>query len=108
MESKGRRPMIKNPVKRAVHPGEVLRERYMVEFGLNINRMARDLSVSVTRVAEIVNECRAITPDMALRLGRYFGTTAEFWMNLQTEHALATARADMDEILRCVQPLRAA
>jgi len=78
----------------------------MVEFGLNINRMARDLSVPVTRIAEIVNECRAITPDMALRLARYLGTTAEFWMNLQTDYALEIARADMADILRGVQPLR--
>ncbi len=100
--------MIKQLTKKAVHPGEVLRERFMVEFGLNINRIAHDLSVPVTRVAEIVNECRAITPDMALRLARYLGTTAEFWMNLQTEYALDVARADMSDILRVVQPLRAA
>lgn len=100
--------MIKHLVKKAVHPGEVLRERFMVEFGLNINRMAHDLSVPVTRIAEVVNECRAITPDMALRLARYLGTSAEFWMNLQSEYALETARADMGEILRAVQPLRTA
>jgi addiction module HigA family antidote len=100
--------MIKHLVKKAVHPGEVLRERFMVEFGLNINRMAHDLSVPVTRIAEVVNECRAITPDMALRLARYLGTSAEFWMNLQSEYALEMARADMGEILRAVQPLRTA
>jgi addiction module HigA family antidote len=85
-----------------------LRERFMVEFGLNINRMARDLSVPVTRIAEIVNECRAITPEMALRLARYFGTTAEFWMNLQTDYALEMARADMADVLMGVRPLQAA
>jgi addiction module HigA family antidote len=100
--------MLKHVEKRAVHPGEVLRERFMVEFGLNINRMARDLSVPVTRIAEIVNECRAITPEMALRLARYFGTTAEFWMNLQTDYALEMARADMADVLMGVRPLQAA
>lgn len=99
---------MKHVEKRAVHPGEVLRERFMVEFGLNINRMARDLSVPVTRIAEIVNECRAITPEMALRLARYFGTTAEFWMNLQTDYALEMARADMADVLMGVRPLQAA
>ena len=99
--------MIKHLEKRAVHPGEVLRERFMVEFGININRMAHDLSVPVTRIAEVVNECRAITPDMALRLGRYFGTTAEYWMHLQTDHALEIARVDIADIERDVQPLRA-
>jgi addiction module HigA family antidote len=100
--------MLKHAEKRAVHPGEVLRERFMVEFGLNINRMAHDLGVPVTRIAEIVNECRAITPDMALRLARYLGTTAEFWMNLQTDYALEIARADMADILMCVRPVQAA
>lgn len=100
--------MLKQMVKKAVHPGEVLRERYMVEYGLNINRIARDLRVPVTRVAEIVNECRAVTPDMALRLARYLGTTAEYWMNLQTDHALQLARVDLADIERDVRPLKAA
>jgi addiction module HigA family antidote len=100
--------MLKQMVKKAVHPGEVLRERFMVEFGLNINRIARDLRVPVTRVAEIVNECRAVTPDMALRLARYLGTTAEYWMNLQTDHALELARVDLADIERDVRPLKAA
>ena len=100
--------MLKQLVKKTVHPGEVLRERFMVEFGLNINRIARDLHVPVTRVAEIVNECRAVTPDMALRLARYLGTSAEYWMNLQTDHALELARVDLADIEREVLPLRAA
>ncbi len=100
--------MLKQTAKKAVHPGAVLRERYMVEFGLNINRIARDLRVPVTRVAEIVNECRAVTPDMALRLARYLGTTAEYWMNLQTDHALELARVDLADIERDVRPLRVA
>jgi addiction module HigA family antidote len=100
--------MLKQMVKKAVHPGEVLRERFMVEYGLNINRLAHDLRVPVTRVAEIVNECRAVTPDMALRLARYLGTTAEYWMNLQTDHALQLARVDLADIERDVRPLQAA
>lgn len=100
--------MLKQLAKKAAHPGEILRERFMVEFGLNINRIARDLRVPVTRVAEIVNECRAVTPDMALRLARYFGTTAEYWMNLQTNYALEQARVDLADIERDVLPLQAA
>ena len=100
--------MLKQLAKKTVHPGEILRERFMVEFGLNINRIARDLHVPVTRVAEIVNECRAVTPDMALRLARYLGTSAEYWMNLQTDHALELARVDLADIEREVLPLRAA
>src|SRR5580658_6804248 len=73
------------------HPGEILREQFMTDFGVSINRVARDLGVPPTRIGEIVNERRAITPDTALRLGRYFGTTAEFWINLQARHDLDVA-----------------
>jgi len=58
----------------------------MADFGVSINRVARDLRVPSTRIGQIVNERRAITPDTALRLARYFGTTAEFWMNLQSTY----------------------
>ena len=74
---------------RPVHPGEVLREEFMAPLGLSMNRLALDLRVPVTRIAEIVRERRAISPDTALRLSRYFGTTALFWMNLQISFDLA-------------------
>src|SRR5262245_30172201 len=67
----------------AIQPGEILREEYMKPLGLSINQLARDLYVPVTRMSEIVNERRSITADTALRLSRYFGNTAAFWMNLQ-------------------------
>ena len=72
--------MSKRLQKKPMHPGEILREQFMAEFGLSINRTARDLRVPVTRIADIVHERRAITPDTAYRLARYFGTTPEFWM----------------------------
>jgi len=100
--------MIKHIEKKAVHPGEVLRERFMSQFGLTINRVAHDLGVPVTRIAEIVNECRSITPEMALRLARYLGTTPEFWLNLQMEYILQRTRAEMGDMLSSVQPLRVA
>ena len=78
-----------------LHPGEILREQFMADFGVSVNRLARDLRVPPTRISEIVNERRAITPDTALRLARYFGTTAEFWINLQTAHDLDIARTSM-------------
>jgi addiction module HigA family antidote len=65
-----------------------LREQFMPEFGLSVNRIARDLRVPVTRIAGIVHVRRAVTSDTALRLGRYFGTSLEFWMNLQTAYDL--------------------
>jgi addiction module HigA family antidote len=78
-----------------LHPGEILRDQFMAEFGVSINGVARDLRVPPTRIGEIVNERRAITADTALRLARYLGTTAEFWMNLQTTYDLDRARTAM-------------
>jgi antitoxin HigA-1 len=75
-----------------VHPGEMLREEFMAPFGISINALALELHVPVTRVSEIVNERRGITADTALRLARHFGTTADFWMNLQKDYELILAR----------------
>lgn len=92
-----------------VHPGEVLREEFMVPLGLSMNRMALDLRVPVTRIAEIVHERRSITPDTALRLGRLLGTTAEFWLNLQTRYDLELTRdREQARVMREVQPRKPA
>jgi addiction module HigA family antidote len=92
-----------------VHPGEVLREELLVPLAISINRLGRDLRVPVTRMSEIVNGRRGITADTALRLARYFGTTAEFWMNLQAAYDLDVAqRASADRIARDVNPREAA
>ena len=92
-----------------LHPGEILREQFMADFGVSVNRLARDLRVPPTRISEIVNERRAITPDTALRLARYFGTTAEFWINLQTEHDLDVARTSLQRRIEAdVRPIVAA
>lgn len=89
-----------------VHPGEILREDFMAPLGLSMNKLALELRVPVTRIAEIVHERRGITPDTALRLGRYFKTTARFWMNLQTAYDLDLARDESQgEIERDVLPL---
>src|ERR1700757_4371380 len=71
-----------------IHPGEVLREDYMKPLGLTAHRLAMELHVPATRVAEIVHERRAISADTAIRLGRYLKTTAQFWLNLQTAYDL--------------------
>ncbi len=92
----------------ALHPGEILREQFMQDHGLSINRLARDLRVPPTRISEIVNRARGITPDTALRLARYFGTSAEFWMNLQTAYDLDVARESQDRIAADVLPIAAA
>jgi antitoxin HigA-1 len=74
-----------------VHPGEQLREEFMKPLGITAYRLARDLAVPVTRVQAIVAERRGITADTALRLARYFGTSPEFWLNLQRDYELETA-----------------
>ena len=78
----------------AVHPGEILREEFMVPLGLTSTELAKHLHTSVPRVNEIVRERRAITADTAMRLSRYFGTSAKLWMNLQTEYDLNLAAAN--------------
>jgi antitoxin HigA-1 len=91
-----------------VHPGEILREEFMKPLGLSMNKLALDLRVPVTRIAEIVHQRRAITTDTALRLGRYFKTTPVFWMNLQVRFDLEVAEDEQAEkIARDVQPLEA-
>jgi antitoxin HigA-1 len=92
-----------------VHPGEILKEDLMTPLGLSINGLARDLRVPATRMSEIVNGRRSITADTALRLARYFGTTPEFWMNLQGAYDLEVAtRTSADKIQRDVRPREAA
>jgi addiction module HigA family antidote len=71
-----------------ITPGEILREDFMKPLEISINRLARDLSVPPNRISEIVNGKRAITADTALRLQRYFGVEAQFWLNLQNEFDL--------------------
>lgn len=80
----------------AVHPGEILREEFMKPLGLSAYKLARALHVSIPRVNDIVLERRAVTADTALRLARYFGTTALFWMNLQAGYDLRHAQQKID------------
>jgi len=82
---------------RPIHPGEVLREEFLAEFGLSPHALALELKVPAPRINDIVRERRAITPDTALRLARYFGTTAQFWMNLQTSYDLKVAENEHGE-----------
>ena len=91
-----------------IHPGETLREDFLKPLGLTANRLAMDLFVPVTRVNDIVRGRRAITADTALRLARYFGTTPQFWINLQSNYDLElTQDARGSEISSRVRPHRA-
>jgi addiction module HigA family antidote len=81
-----------NIARTPVHPGEMLREEFMKPSGISINGLALELHVPVTRISEIVNGRRGITADTALRLARYFGTSADFWMNIQKDFELIVTR----------------
>jgi addiction module HigA family antidote len=90
-----------------MHPGEILREEFMVPMGISANALAIALRVPATRISQIVNERRGITADTAYRLATYFGTSAELWMNLQTAYELSavqhtTLRAIRKEVQRQV------
>jgi antitoxin HigA-1 len=74
-----------------VHPGEIVLEEFMKPLGLSQTRLGRDLGVSPRRINEIVHGRRSITADTALRLSRYFGTSAEFWLGLQADYDLDMA-----------------
>jgi addiction module HigA family antidote len=75
-----------------VHPGEILRKEFLIPLGLSANALAIAIGVPATRIGEIVNERRGITGDTALRLGRYFHRTGEFWMGLQSDYDLELVR----------------
>ena len=76
------------------HPGEILREEFMIPLGLSANALSREIDVPPNRITSIVAQVRAVTPDTALRLARYFDTTPEFWLNLQTAHDLSVAQSE--------------
>jgi len=78
-----------------IHPGEVLAEEFLATLGISQYRLAKGVGVPPRRINEIVLGKRGITADTALRLGRFFGTTAEFWMNLQMRYDLETRRSGL-------------
>jgi antitoxin HigA-1 len=82
--------MTKNGM-RPVHPGEILREDFLAEMGMSANALAKALHVPAPRVNDIVRERRGVTADTALRLARYFGSTPQFWLNLQSAYDLRRA-----------------
>ena len=92
--------MAKSRKLKPIHPGEILREDFLKPHGLSMNKLAMDLRVPVTRIAEIVHGRRGITPDTALRLGRYFNTSAHFWLNAQAAYDLEVAE---DELRRTIE-----
>jgi addiction module HigA family antidote len=89
-----------------VTPGEVLREDFMAPMKISMNQLSRDLAVPPNRISEIVNGKRAITADTALRLERYFGVEAQFWLNLQSEYDLRVMKRKIgSDIERRILPV---
>jgi len=78
-----------------ITPGEMLKEEFLTEYGLSQNQLAKAIGISPNRIAEIVNNRRRITADTALRLSLYFGNSAEFWMNLQSQFDLKLAKRNL-------------
>jgi addiction module HigA family antidote len=91
---------------RPIHPGEILREEFMEPHGLTANALAIALRVPASRINDIALERRAISPDTALRLARYFNTSAEFWTSLQASHDLKLASSTVGKkIVKEIDPL---
>lgn len=91
-----------------IPPGEILLEEFMRPLGISINRLARDLAVPANRISGIVNGKRSITADTALRLAKYFGTSAETWLDLQSDYDLRMARRTTGEKIESQVRVRAA
>lgn len=78
-----------------ITPGEILLKEFLEPMGVSQNKLARDIDVPITRINDVVHGRRGITADTALRLGAYFGTTPEFWLNLQARYDLKLAKRDL-------------
>jgi addiction module HigA family antidote len=89
---------------RPIHPGEVLREEFLQPMGLSAHALALALHVPAPRINDIVRERRAVTADTAMRLARYFGTSAEFWMGLQADYEMARVRDVLAAELAAITP----
>ena len=91
-----------------IHPGEIFREEFLVPLGITACQLAKDIHVPGTRIADILAERRGISAETALRLSRYFGNSAQFWLNLQAHYELREAQrqhADAIEVIRQYEQL---
>jgi addiction module HigA family antidote len=88
-----------------IHPGEQLREEFMKPLSISAYRLAKDIDVPISRIQAIIDEKRSITGDTALRLARYFGTSPEFWLNMQSDFELEQAKLKSGALIETrVQP----
>ena len=91
--------------RKPTHPGEILREEFMPDFGLTIAQLAKHLAVSRQSANELVHERRAVSPDMALRLARLFGTSPQYWLNLQRNVDLWDSLELNHNAIESIEPL---
>jgi addiction module HigA family antidote len=99
-------PNNKPKKRRPVHPGEILREDFLPDYDLSVASLARAIGVSRQTMNDLVGERRAVTPEMALRLSKLFGNSAEFWLNLQREIDLWDASVAIKKDMRRIKPLQ--
>ena len=101
-------PNVGEMTRRPTHPGEILREDFLPDYGLTVASLAHAIGVSRQTVNELLRERRAVSPEMALRLGRLFGNSPELWLNLQRAVDLWDANQAIREEVQRIQPLSAA
>ena len=89
-----------------VHPGEILREEFLKPMGISVYELARQIHLTRSRINDIVRERRAITASTALRLARFFGTTPQFWMNMQASYELRKAENELGRKISKIEPAR--
>ena len=92
---------------RPIHPGEVLREEFLIPMKLTAHALAIALHVPAPRINDIVRERRAVSADTAMRLARFFNMSPEFWMGLQADYEMAIARDQLAEELKSIRPFKA-
>jgi len=93
---------------RPIHPGEIIKEEYLKPLSMSVSALAIALRVPASRINDVVRQKRGVSIDTALRLARYFNTTAQFWMNLQISYDLKIARQNMTKIENEIIPLQTA
>ncbi|GAB6110554.1 HigA family addiction module antitoxin [Desulfomicrobium salsuginis] len=104
MSIPNKRPLQRRPV----HPGEILRDEFMTDYELTVSGLASALGVSRQSINELLRERRAVSPEMALRLAKFFGNSADFWLNLQRAVDLHQAKLALADEMRNIKPLRVA
>lgn len=88
-----------------IHPGEILQEEFLIPMGISAYKLSKSIRVQQTRISLIIKGERGITADTAMRLSKYFGTSPEFWMNLQREYDLRKVKSEIKEIIDNIVPV---